>query len=129
MERACKVHLVWLVSVALLVGCDVHDNALQGKRDKRLSDSELLVIQNANANQFLFGFDLHSSPQEDARQAMLDFQPDGQDAARLHNWHKTEMPHGFVVAQNNDYASLREWLLRFGLIKEEPDLYMQGEQQ
>lgn len=322
MLRGCKVHLVWLACAVLLVGCDVHDKAAQGKRDKRLSDSELLALQNANTNtnvkQFLFGFDLRSSPQEDARQylpflnyltqktgyrfklrftprdrtiaddlgrgivqfaaigavstiqavekygikplvrginaegkaeycsiiivrpdsplrnlidlkgkrlafgntastlghlvprilllknniglsdlaaheytgshqkcadavisgrfdacgmqdtmakeltrqqkvrilyhsdfypssgiasnknvpwevvvkvrqAMLDFQPTGRDAASLYNWHKTEMPNGFVVAQKNDYVSLRNWLFKFDLLKAGPKPVRQGE--
>jgi len=48
-------------------------------------------------------------------QAMLDFQPKGKDASKLYNWNKTEMPNGFVVADNNDYASLRKWLLKISL--------------
>lgn len=54
-------------------------------------------------------------------QAMLDFDPNGRDANTLYNWHKTEMPNGFVTAQNNDYASLREWLAKLKLVKPETD--------
>ena len=50
------------------------------------------------------------------KQAMLDFQPTGHDAARLYNWHKTEMPNGFVAAQENDYLLLRSWLIKLGLL-------------
>jgi len=49
------------------------------------------------------------------RQAMLDFQPKGKDEPKLYNWNKTEMPNGFVAADNNDYVSLRKWLTRLGL--------------
>jgi phosphonate transport system substrate-binding protein len=50
------------------------------------------------------------------KQAMLDFKPAGRDAAILYNWHKTEMPNGFVASQKNDYILLREWLVKLGLI-------------
>lgn len=54
------------------MGCDVDKKAAQEKQDKRLSDTELLKLQNIKpqegSKQFQFGFDLRSSPQEDARQ-------------------------------------------------------------
>ena len=55
------------------------------------------------------------------KQAMLDFQPTGGDAARLYHWHKTEMPNGFVTAQDGDYLSLRSWLIKLGLLKSDSD--------
>lgn len=51
------------------------------------------------------------------KQAMLGFQPIGRDAVRLYNWHKTEMPNGFVAAQEDDYLLLRNWLVKLGLLK------------
>lgn len=50
------------------------------------------------------------------RQALLDFQPQGRDAARLYKWDSTEMPRGFVAATPRDYAALEAWLARLKLL-------------
>ena len=57
---------------------------------------------------------------EKVKQALLDFKPRGKDAEGLYNWDRTEMPNGFTEASNEDYAELREWSIRFGLIDETP---------
>ena len=53
------------------------------------------------------------------KQALLDFQPKGRDAAGLYNWDKTEMPRGFIEAHDGDYAELRKWAKKLGYI---PDI-------
>jgi len=50
------------------------------------------------------------------RRALLEFDPVGHDSNGLYNWHKTEMPLGFVAAEDADYERLNNWLLRLGLI-------------
>jgi phosphonate transport system substrate-binding protein len=50
------------------------------------------------------------------KQALIDFQPRGCDAAGLYNWNKTEMPNGFVEARDKDYKELREWAVKFGYL-------------
>lgn len=50
------------------------------------------------------------------RQALLDFQPQGRDAARLYNWGGTEMPKGFAPSTPQDYAALEAWLVRLKLL-------------
>lgn len=50
------------------------------------------------------------------RQALIDFQPKGVDAADLYHWDKTEMPNGFVEARDKDYEELRKWAVKFGYI-------------
>ena len=49
-------------------------------------------------------------------QALLDFDPEGRHKAALYNWDKTEMPKGFVAAREEDYAGLRQWLIKFRLM-------------
>jgi len=51
-------------------------------------------------------------------QALIDFEPKGRHAERLFDWDKTEMPNGFVDADDEDYSELREWYRRFGLLGE-----------
>ena len=51
------------------------------------------------------------------KQALLEFDPAGKHRAGLYNWHKTEMPNGFVAAKASDYTELRNWSIRLGLLK------------
>ena len=55
---------------------------------------------------------------EKVKRALLDFQPQGRDAAGLYNWDKTEMPNGFVEAKEEDYAELESWARRLGALQE-----------
>lgn len=50
------------------------------------------------------------------KKALLDFEPKGRHAQGLYNWDKTEMPNGFIEAQDGDYAELREWSQKLGLL-------------
>lgn len=50
------------------------------------------------------------------KQALINFEPNGKDAGGLYEWDKTEMPNGFVAAQDQDYAELREWSIKLGLL-------------
>ena len=49
-------------------------------------------------------------------EALLDFDPQGEDKAGLYHWDQTEMPNGFLVASPQDYDELRGWMIRFGLL-------------
>jgi len=49
------------------------------------------------------------------KQALLDFQPTGRDAAGLYHWDKTEMPNGFVEARDDDYKTLRQWMMKLNV--------------
>ncbi|MCL4456246.1 MAG: phosphate/phosphite/phosphonate ABC transporter substrate-binding protein [Nitrospirae bacterium] len=48
--------------------------------------------------------------------ALVDFQPKGRDAAGLYRWDRTEMPNGFVAALDEDYAEMRKYMIKFGII-------------
>lgn len=52
------------------------------------------------------------------KQALVDFQPTGRDAAGLYNWDRTEMPKGFVESGDADYEELRLWAETFDYLKE-----------
>lgn len=54
---------------------------------------------------------------ERVRQALLRFAPRGAHAAGLYHWGRTEMPNGFVAARDEDYAELRDWMKRLGLLE------------
>lgn len=49
------------------------------------------------------------------RKALLEFEPLGRDAAGLYAWDRTEMPHGFLQAQPDDYRALDTALRRLRL--------------
>ncbi len=49
-------------------------------------------------------------------QALLDFKPKGRDAEGLYHWERTEMPNGFVHARDEDYAELRKYMIKFGIL-------------
>ncbi len=50
------------------------------------------------------------------KRALLDFKPTGAHAAGLYHWGRTEMANGFAEARDEDYAKLREWSIKFGLL-------------
>lgn len=50
------------------------------------------------------------------KQALLNLQPKGRDAAGLYHWDRTEMPNGFTEAREEDYTELRERIRKFGLL-------------
>jgi phosphonate transport system substrate-binding protein len=56
---------------------------------------------------------------EAVKKALLDFDPKGKHAHVLTEWDKTEMPCGFIEAQDDDYAQLRELAIRYDMIKQE----------
>ena len=56
---------------------------------------------------------------ENVQQALLDFDPQGRDSSNLYHWDKTEMPNGFVEADEDDYAGLLEWALVLGFLSDE----------
>jgi len=54
---------------------------------------------------------------EKVKQALIDFSPQDKHSENLHNWERTEMPNGFVVANENDYVDLRQWSIRMGFLQ------------
>ena len=51
------------------------------------------------------------------RQALLQLAPEGADASVLYQWQRTEMPLGFVPAEDDEYDSLRQIAHTIGLLK------------
>ncbi|MDH5324946.1 MAG: phosphate/phosphite/phosphonate ABC transporter substrate-binding protein [Gammaproteobacteria bacterium] len=49
--------------------------------------------------------------------SLLQFDPTGREKPDLYNWHKTEMPLGFVAANESDYDSLRDWMKMLSFLK------------
>lgn len=60
--------------------------------------------------------DVPPEVREKVKKALLDFQPNGRDAERLHNWDKTEMPNGFAASKEADFDELRRWYSKFGYL-------------
>ncbi len=50
------------------------------------------------------------------KQALIDFDPKGRHADGLYDWDKTEMPNGFIETRDEDYAELRQWSEKLGLM-------------
>lgn len=55
---------------------------------------------------------------EKVRQALIAFDPQNRHVQGLYNWDKTEMPRGFIGARPNDYAELRDSMIRLKLLPE-----------
>jgi phosphonate transport system substrate-binding protein len=51
------------------------------------------------------------------RQALLLLAPEGADASSLYQWQRSEMPRGFVPAQDDEYDELRQIAHTIGLLK------------
>ncbi len=64
--------------------------------------------------------DVDKKVRDRIRRALLEFDPVGHDSNGLYNWHKTEMPLGFTVAEDADYEHLYNWLVRLGLMDGSP---------
>ena len=54
------------------------------------------------------------------KKALIDFDPRGKNKDKLHHWSQTEMPNGFIAAYEKDYLEIRNWLIKFGIIKPSP---------
>ncbi len=52
------------------------------------------------------------------KQALLDFDPQNKHSQDLYHWERTEMPKGFIVAEESDYANLYQWSIQFGFLQE-----------
>jgi len=63
----------------------------------------------------------HRVPEEviaKVQQALIAFEPTGKHRHGLHNWERTEMPLGFISANNDDYNALRAWSTKLGVFSE-----------
>lgn len=58
---------------------------------------------------------------EKVREALIAFEPKGRHSGMLYSWEKTEMPNGFRDASSQDYAGIRQWMRRFGLLLAGPE--------
>ncbi len=51
-------------------------------------------------------------------EALINFDPAGKQRQALYNWERTEMPLGFIRANDSDYEELRNWMHRLNLTLE-----------
>jgi len=72
MLKLCRFskHPLWLFSIVFMTACDSGHKVTHATLDKRASPEQLSAMNQTTkaANDYYFGFDLRSSPQEDARQ-------------------------------------------------------------
>ncbi len=54
---------------------------------------------------------------EAVKGALLELDPKGMHSDILVDWEKTEMPSGFVEAEDEDYAELRELMIEYGFME------------
>jgi len=59
--------------------------------------------------------DLPAEALESVTRALVDFDPINNHALKLYNWHKTEMPNGFKIANSDDYDLLQKAVFDFGI--------------
>lgn len=59
------------------------------------------------------------SPQvlEKVKQALINFKPRDRHKEGLYNWDKTEMPNGFVPADEKNYEDLRNWMIKLKFLE------------
>jgi phosphonate transport system substrate-binding protein len=50
-------------------------------------------------------------------EALVRLDPQGADAQALYHWERSEMPRGFVKANDADYRALRELAAAIGLLE------------
>ncbi|MBU8870474.1 MAG: phosphate/phosphite/phosphonate ABC transporter substrate-binding protein [Gemmatimonadales bacterium] len=60
---------------------------------------------------------VHQDVRQKIKRALIDFKPTGEHADGLYHWDRTEMASGFGPAGDLDYADLREWSIKFGLLE------------
>jgi len=51
------------------------------------------------------------------KKALIDFDPRGKNKNKLHHWSQTEMPNGFIAADEKDYLEMKNWLIKFDMLK------------
>ncbi|HFD81144.1 MAG TPA: phosphate/phosphite/phosphonate ABC transporter substrate-binding protein [Gammaproteobacteria bacterium] len=59
---------------------------------------------------------LDAGLRERIREALLAFDPEADYMGDFYHWERTEMPRGFTRASDADYAELRRWVRRLGLL-------------
>ncbi len=59
---------------------------------------------------------LDAGLRERIREALLAFDPRADYMRGFYHWERTEMPRGFIAADDADYAELRRWIRRLGLL-------------
>ena len=75
--------------------------------------SDYYPISGISANK-----DVDPAPLEAVKKALLDFYPKFKHAGNLTDWDKTEMPCGFVEADDSGYAELRALATRCGMVEQ-----------
>jgi phosphonate transport system substrate-binding protein len=54
------------------------------------------------------------------QQALIDFEPHGKHRQLLYNWDKTEVPMGFIRADEKDFDELKKWFNEFDFQRYSP---------
>lgn len=94
--------------------------ALQDMLAKDLAERGLVRIIHASEYYPSSGIVVSTALNKDValkiKQALLDFKPHGEHKAGLYNWHMTEMPNGFVAANESAYKELKGWLVKLNLL-------------
>lgn len=93
---------------------------MQDKLGKSLAEQGMVKILLMSPYYPSSGIAVNKSVPDDVvarvRQAMVDFEPRGKHSSNLYNWDKTEMPLGFIVANDEEYDDLRHWSVKFGFL-------------
>ena len=80
-------------------------------------DKKIRILQYSNefpSSGIIASNHLPADVREQVKRALLEFSPEGQDAAGLYHWEKTEMPKGFVAAHADDYRELEAGMSALG---------------
>ena len=72
------------------------------------------------------GSGVDASVRSTVRAALLEFDPEGRDAAGLYHWDRSEMPGGFAAAEDRDYENLRSWAFRLGVLERKRSAMSRG---
>ena len=88
--------------------------------DKLVSQGQLRILYRSSyypSSGIVVNDSVPAEVVEKVKQALIDFSPQDKHSANLHNWERTEMPNGFVAANENDYVDLRQWSIRMGFLQ------------
>lgn len=95
---------------------------MQDQLAKKLADQGILKIIHSSGYYPSSGIAANESVSGEVldrvKQALINFQPQEKHSQDLYHWERTEMPRGFVAANEIDYADLLKWSIHFGFLEQ-----------
>lgn len=97
--------LIFLLVIASAISSGCIDKQERVKIDLGRTEEGVVRVLENDTDVVYFGFDLRPGPK-------------GKHAGNLTDWDKTEMPCGFVEADDSGYAEMRGLATRYGMVEQ-----------